>query len=585
MNGITMRRVLPAAALFLAVYAAVSLFSLTFRTHSFALNAFGDIAQTVALVVFCGIMLLNVRVSKGHERLFWMWMSLGAVFWLVASLAWVWYEVILRVPVPEAMATDVVFFLHIVPMMAALAVRPHRNAGNRHFEFNAIDFTLLLIWWIYLYCYVVIPWQYVSPNQTFYDVSLNVLYEVEQISLLAGFALLVMSSTGPWKAIYRHFMLAASLYAFGSAILNQAIAKHTYYTGSLFDLPLVGAMLWFVMAGTLALELKPEPSPESGSGSRSVVASRLAMAAVLSLPVMGLWGYTVSDAPPAVRSFRGYITLAALFLLPLLLFIKQHLLDRALMRLLSESERYVSDLKRMQDQLVQTEKLAALGQLVGGATHEINNPLAAILGYTDLLLADPSLPQEKQKWIVKLGEQARRTRDLVNNLLSFARQIQVEKTPVQMNLLVSDALHLRSLEMQDLQILIEKELQPGLPDVIGDNNQLLQVCFHIIGNALDAMRKPQGGVLTVSTGVDSGCVYLRFADTGPGVEDPQRIFDPFYSTKALGKRAGLGLSACYGVILAHKGQITCQNRPQGGAVFTVLLPLQQSAAAKTGAAV
>jgi two-component system NtrC family sensor kinase len=272
-----------------------------------------------------------------------------------------------------------------------------------------------------------------------------------------------------------------------------------------------------------------------------------------------------------VTAFRLIVSLAALFVLPFFVFLKQHLLDGELIRLLGTSQRSYENLKRLQVQLVQSEKLASLGQLVSGAAHEINNPLTAIIGYSDLLTSDESLPPDKSAFVNKIGQQARRTRELVSNLLSFAKQLPAEKTLLNISAVVADAAEIRGLDLP-ASIRIEQQLAPDLPSVLGDANQLLQVCFHIIGNAIDSMKRAGSGVLTLTSRQDKGHVVIEFADTGPGIREPEKIFDPFYSTKPVGKGAGLGLSACYGIVQAHKGQIYCHNRSEGGAVFVLMLP-------------
>ncbi len=222
--------------------------------------------------------------------------------------------------------------------------------------------------------------------------------------------------------------------------------------------------------------------------------------------------------------------------------------------------------------MVQSEKLVSLGQLAAGAAHEINNPLTAILGYSDLLADDPGLPERTRATAAKIREQARRTKNLVQNLLSFARQVPTERTLLDINTVVSNAVQLRALDLQGGDTRIEQQLESVLPGVRGDSNQLMQVFFNIIHNAVYAMSTSGGGVLTVRTMRDRGNVIVLFSDTGPGIKEPHRVFDPFYTTKPVGKGTGLGLSICYGIVREHGGNIICYNGQTGGAVFRVELP-------------
>jgi len=157
-------------------------------------------------------------------------------------------------------------------------------------------------------------------------------------------------------------------------------------------------------------------------------------------------------------------------------------------------------------------------------------------------------------------------------LLSFARQVPAERTLLDINTVAANAVQLRGLDLRSGTTRIELQVESVLPGVRGDGNQLVQVFFNIINNAIDAMEANGGGVLTVKTLRDRGNVVILFMDTGPGLKEPHRVFDPFYTTKPVGKGTGLGLSICFGIVQEHAGKIFCYNRPEGGAVFRVELP-------------
>jgi len=259
--------------------------------------------------------------------------------------------------------------------------------------------------------------------------------------------------------------------------------------------------------------------------------------------------------------------------LALLVFLRSHLADADRSRLLAQSEQSLQNLQRLQAQMVQSEKLVSLGQLAAGAAHEINNPLAAILGYSDLLADDGSLPEKARSTAAKIRDQARRTKTLVGNLLSFARQVPPERTLLDINTVVTNAMQLRALDLRASTTRVELQLESVLPGVRGDGNQLMQVFFNIISNAVEAMEAIHGaGVLTIKTLRDRGNVVVLFLDSGPGIKEPHRVFDPFYTTKPVGKGTGLGLSICFGIVQEHGGKILCYNRQEGGAVFRVELP-------------
>jgi two-component system NtrC family sensor kinase len=273
-----------------------------------------------------------------------------------------------------------------------------------------------------------------------------------------------------------------------------------------------------------------------------------------------------------VREFRLRVTLATIVPLTALVFFRQRLVDQDRLRLLSASQESLENLKRLQMQFVQAEKLASLGQLAAGAAHEINNPLTAILGYSDLLIDDASAGERARSLGEKIREQARRTKTLVTHLLSFARRVPAERTLFDVNAVVSSAVQLRGLDLRGKNIHIDLHTESVLPGVRGDRNQLLQVFFHIISNAVDAMEEVSGGTLTVRTLRDRANVVIEFSDTGPGIKEPHLVFDPFYTTKPVGKGTGLGLSICYGLVQEHGGQIACYNGHEGGATFRIQLP-------------
>jgi two-component system NtrC family sensor kinase len=296
------------------------------------------------------------------------------------------------------------------------------------------------------------------------------------------------------------------------------------------------------------------------------------MAAVISLPVFAIYTLRFGHDGLEVRAFRLMATLIASVPLALLIFLRTHMADKDRSRLLARSEQSIENLKRLQAQMVQSEKLVSLGQLAAGAAHEINNPLAAILGFSDLLADDPTVPEKARATAAKIRDQARRTKTLVGNLLSFARQVPAERTLLDINTVVNNAVQLRALDLRSGTSRVELKLESVLPGVRGDGNQLMQVFFNIISNALEAMEAATGGVLTIKTIRDRGNVVILFSDSGPGLKDPHRVFDPFYTTKPVGKGTGLGLSICFGIVQEHGGKILCYNRQEGGAVFRVELP-------------
>jgi two-component system NtrC family sensor kinase len=237
-----------------------------------------------------------------------------------------------------------------------------------------------------------------------------------------------------------------------------------------------------------------------------------------------------------------------------------------------ETKRAYEDLRRTQEQLLQSEKMSAVGQLISGVAHELNNPLTAILGYTQLLETEDLDPRVRE-FILKLHKQAQRTHKIVQNLLSFARQHKPSRLRVDLRSVLEDAIALRDYDLRINNILIEREFDSFAPHVVADPHQLEQVYLNIINNAADAiMESGRGGRMRIRLFRSNSYIVTEFHDSGPGIKDPKHVFDPFYTTKGVGKGTGLGLSICYGIVKEHGGEISAHNHPTGGAVLTVRIP-------------
>jgi PAS domain S-box-containing protein len=240
-------------------------------------------------------------------------------------------------------------------------------------------------------------------------------------------------------------------------------------------------------------------------------------------------------------------------------------------QLYEETCRAYEDLRRTQEQLLQSEKMSAVGQLISGVAHELNNPLTAILGYAQLL-EGAGLDHQSADYVRKLFKQAQRTHRVVQNLLSFARQRKPQKQEVDLRKVLEESLTLREYDLKVNNVSLERDIPDDLPSVVADPHQLEQVFLNIVNNALDAMVEASAsGVLKVRVFKKDVYVCVEFDDSGPGIKDPSRIFDPFYTTKSVGKGTGLGLSICYGIVKEHGGEIVARNREEGGATIEVRL--------------
>ncbi len=325
--------------------------------RSFALTAFGDILQNLILLAATLVFFTNFRRASPKNRLFWALMTMGLGLWLASQVMWTYFEVYLRQEAPNPFVGDVILFLHIVPMMAALAILPHVQHDDHGIRVDTLDFTLLLTWWLFLYLFVVIPWQYVHPVETTYGRSFDLLYVTEELALAAGLLLVWRRSRGEWRNIYLHFFAASLTYCVASLIASEAIDLHLYYTGSIFDVPLIAAMAWFVRIGFLARDVETETVGE-GPAARGfgIWKARLAMIAVFITPLMMAWAEFGGDAPQAVRTYRVLLTVAVMLVMGALVFVKQHLLDQELLSLLRLSRQNLDETCRLKDELENKEQ-------------------------------------------------------------------------------------------------------------------------------------------------------------------------------------------------------------------------------------
>jgi PAS domain S-box-containing protein len=231
--------------------------------------------------------------------------------------------------------------------------------------------------------------------------------------------------------------------------------------------------------------------------------------------------------------------------------------------------------RKLEQQVVQSERLAAMGAMIGGVAHELNNPLTSILGVSELL-QDSETNETARKQLAMLQQQARRAADIVQNLTYFSRPPAPGKSRINLTEVVERTLNLHAYSLRKNSIAVDFLKEAGVPYALGDPHQLMQVFLNLIVNAEQAIREVRDkGTLRIRLGRTDNSVWVSFHDDGPGIpkENLPSIFDPFYTTKRPGRGTGLGLSICKSVMKEHNGSVEAANAPDGGAVFTVALPV------------
>jgi signal transduction histidine kinase len=231
------------------------------------------------------------------------------------------------------------------------------------------------------------------------------------------------------------------------------------------------------------------------------------------------------------------------------------------------------ELKHTQAQLIQSAKMAAIGQLAAGVAHELNNPLTGVLGFAELLLRQASPDDPSRARLVTIAAEARRARDIVRGLLDFARQTEFHQEWADVNQVVQGTLALSRKRLEHGKVTVAEQYTSDLPRLLLDVGRMKQVILNLVTNALQGM--PQGGTLTVTTEQVGSEVAVRIADTGAGipVDILPRIFEPFFTTRPIGQGTGLGLSVSLGIVEQHGGRIEVESQEEKGSTFTVWLPV------------
>lgn len=542
--------------------------------------AIGDLVPLAVLGAATYYSVRNSVDSRGHVRLFWGLVSASLAMWFINLICWAVYELVLRRPIPSPFPGDIVLFLHIVPMMAAVVLRPSELDGNEGRVISTLNVLILLGWWVVVYAFFVFPDEYLVTNIPIYTLRWDLLYMIEGMMLVGLAASAYFASKGPWRKLYGYIFVGSCLYTFISEAMNAAIARGRYHTGGAYDVPFLASVLIFLVVTLAGRQLIDENTPMPMLSKRSgAMVPMFAQLALLSLPVLGYAALFMSHDSLYLRRVRFGVAMGGVAMLAIFLFLKQYLLDRRLVQLLNRSRQSFDNLERLQERAILQAKLASLGELVALAASELEYPLAAILDSSEHMAASGNLSVEQLANAQKIGQQARRTRELVSDLLSFSQQTPGEKVPLEVRPLLQRAVQMEGFKLENRNINLIVENMDSVPRVLGNSNQLLQAFVQIVENAVDALQEIGGGKLQIAVWREAEDVIVQFADNGPGLQNPGRVFDPFYTTKPVGKGTGLGLSATYGVVQDHKGQITCFNRPEGGAVFEIRLPAFKPGAA------
>ena len=258
------RSIIAFIVVWLLSIAAYASMSLVYPHGSQQLSTFGNIVQCIVPLVANALLLLNAGTPHWRRNIFWMLLALSCTLWMLGEFDWTYWEVYRHESVPTMYGGDIVFFLKGIPMMAALALQPHRRQAELQLRLGYLDFVSLLTWWTFLYVFVVFPWMYALPSEAQYNFNYDLITNIQNMVIVAGLAYLWLRSKGAWRLVYANLFGAAALYMLSSLTINVAITLHRYSTGSPYDLPLVSSFLWLAFAGLVAYRNRDalEPAEE-----------------------------------------------------------------------------------------------------------------------------------------------------------------------------------------------------------------------------------------------------------------------------------------------------------------------------------
>lgn len=394
----------------------------TFARPSFFLTILGDAFPCALLIVCFFCFAENFQIGSGVSPIFWKLSATGLLIMLLSDAYWFYYDSLRRSGAPSPIPGDVLFLLAHVFLLFALALRPHAIAAPRDFRIRRLDFALLTLWWFALYAYFALPWQILVSDYSHYNPAYYFLALVQHLVLIVSLVTLSIMSKQNWRVFYALLALALIFIAAGNLLQNIFINLGYYYSGGFCDTPSLFALVWFTIAGCYGYALEPsEESRPDRELKQSIWTARTAMLAILSLPLVALLGFYASKAPTPVAVFRLKVVFGALFFLGALVFWKLNLLARELIHLVNLTKASIENLKAVQNRITQSQKYAALGRLAAGATHEISNPLTAILGYSELLADIPSLSTQDKENAQAIQQQVHRAQAAVISLRDSLR--------------------------------------------------------------------------------------------------------------------------------------------------------------------
>jgi len=556
--------------------------------------ALGEVARLIPPLAYAAFTFWLARRCRGQVRIFWNLNAVHGLVWATGQAVWIYYDLV-HGGVPVISPTDPLFFASSVPLAAALYGRPERDRPRWLFDIVLLDLVLIALFSAFIYLYFVVSIAITDGNEQLYHANLTQLLNARNLAL-AIWSIWVWRTSPPpaWRRVLGIYAIGLSLSFVGGLVFDVIDQNGLHVPGALWDM---SWMLPYVVMGLAAAvayeEGLFEPAEEAPALARLPVVSLIAITLLVAIPAIDEIARRLLDVSPATGLLRTRLALAIMIPFGLVVVVREFLSRRALLRAGQE-------LVSTREQLVQKEKLAAVGQLVSGVAHELNNPLQGVLGYAELMLAGRPSALDTEE-LTAIRDNANRAAGIVRNLMTFAGRTSSARGWQQINRVVRDAVAVREPHLQTSGVDLRLELADRLPLVYVDHARLEDVLVNLIQNAEAAITARRAGtrasavpqwsrgeiLIATRWQGDPDRILVEVADNGSGLREEvlPRVFDPFFTTRDVGQGTGLGLSVCYGIVREHGGQITARNADAGGAVFTIELPVMaESLASATAAA-